>query len=459
MIFQSINPATGEALQGIPALEAAACAECLEACFSAWQSWQHSPISQRSQLLLAMAAGLRSHQDALARLMAVEMGKPLAEGLAEVEKSAWVCAYYAEEGPELLRPQPITTEAHKSYVAYQPLGPILAIMPWNFPIWQVLRCSAPALMAGNALLLKHAPNVPGCAAALEKLWREALQAVAAPADLFVNLPVSTEAVPELLHRPEIQAVTLTGSTRAGRAVAAAAGAALKKTVLELGGSDPYLILADADLPAAARLCAQSRLINAGQSCIAAKRLIVAHSVKAAFEALLLAEMQQAVMGDPLAPGTTLGPLARADLRDTLQRQVSESVAAGARCLLGGSVPQGPGWFYPPTILSDVRPGMPAFDEELFGPVAVIIAAADTAEAVRLANQSPYGLGAAVFSQDLTLAEILAREQLQAGNAFVNAFVKSDPRLPFGGIRQSGYGRELGPWGLHEFVNIKTVFVA
>lgn len=459
MRFQLINPATGEGLHCSPLLSAAQCEVHLLACFSAWQRWQHSPLSQRTQLLQALAVGLRNSKDRLARLMATEMGKPLKEGLAEVEKSAWVCEYYAEQGPAQLRPQPVATEARKSHVVYQPLGPILAIMPWNFPIWQVLRCSAPALMAGNAVLLKHAPNVPGCAAALETLWQEALQAVAAPAELFIHLPVGTEAIPALIQRPEIQAVTLTGSTRAGRAVAAEAGAALKKVVLELGGSDPYLILADADLATAARLCARSRLINAGQSCIAAKRLIVDRSVKAEFETRLLAEMQQAVMGDPLDPATTLGPLARADLRDTLQHQVSQSLAAGARCLLGGELPPGPGWFYPATVLTDVVPGMPAFDEELFGPVAVVIAASDTADAVRLANQSCYGLGAAVFSQNLALAEQIAVEQLQAGSTFVNDFVKSDPRLPFGGIRQSGYGRELGPWGLHEFVNIKTVFVA
>ncbi|MBF2055211.1 MAG: NAD-dependent succinate-semialdehyde dehydrogenase [Candidatus Sericytochromatia bacterium] len=459
MHFEAINPATGELLQRLPVLNPVPCEARLQASFSAWQNWRYSAFLQRSQLLQALAGELRNSKDQLARLMATEMGKPLQEGLAEVEKSAWVCDYYAEQGPAQLKPQPVATEAHKSYVTYQPLGPILAIMPWNFPIWQVLRCSAPALMAGNAVLLKHAPNVPGCAAALETLWHAALQAVAAPVDLFLHLPVSAEAIPALIQRPEIQAVTLTGSTRAGRAVAAQAGAALKKTVLELGGSDPYLILADADLAAAARLCARSRLINAGQSCIAAKRLIVDRSVKAEFEYLLLAEMQQAVMGDPLHPATTLGPLARSDLRETLHHQVSQSLAAGARCLLGGELPPGPGWFYPATVLTDVVPGMPAFDEELFGPVAVVIAASDTPEAVRLANHSRYGLGAAVFSQNIALAEQIAAEQLQAGCAFVNDFVKSDPRLPFGGVRESGYGRELGPWGLHEFVNIKTVFVA
>ena len=326
-------------------------------------------------------------------------------------------------------------------------------MPWNFPLWQVFRFAAPALMAGNAGLLKHAANVTGTALAIESVLRDA----GFPPPLFRALLIGSDRVAGVIEAREVKAVTLTGSTPAGRSVAARAGAVLKKTVLELGGSDPYVVLEDADLDAAAETCALSRLINGGQSCIAAKRFIVVEPVRRAFEERLVERMRARKVGDPLADGTDLGPLARADLRDSLHQQVEKSVAAGARVLLGGEVPKGPGAFYPPTVLTDVRKGMPAHDEETFGPVAAVIAAKDEAEAIRIANDSPFGLGAAVFTRDAARGERVARE-LEAGNCFVNALVRSDPRLPFGGVKESGYGRELADFGIREFVNIKTIYI-
>jgi succinate-semialdehyde dehydrogenase/glutarate-semialdehyde dehydrogenase len=340
-------------------------------------------------------------------------------------------------------------------VAFEPLGPVLAVMPWNFPLWQVFRFAAPALMAGDVGLLKHASNVSGCALAIEEI----LHGAGVPRDAFRTLLVGSARVAALVRAPEVVAVTLTGSTPAGRAVAATAGACLKKSVLELGGSDPYVVLEDADLERTAETCATSRLLNGGQSCIAAKRFVVVESVLQGFQELLVERIRARRMGDPLDEGVDVGPQARGDLRDELHRQVEASIARGARVLLGGRVPEGPGAFYPPSVLAGVEPGMPAFDEELFGPVAAIVAARDEKDAIRLANHTVFGLGAAVFTRDLERGERIARHELQAGSCFVNAFVKSDPRLPFGGIRESGYGRELGAFGIREFVNVKTVYVA
>jgi succinate-semialdehyde dehydrogenase/glutarate-semialdehyde dehydrogenase len=373
-----------------------------------------------------------------------------------VEKCAWVCEYYAEQAEAQLAPVPVDTpdtEA-KTYWTHEPLGVVLAVMPWNFPFWQVFRFAAPNLMAGNAGLLKHASNVPGCALAIEDVFRDA----GFPDGLFRTLLIDHELSERLLEQPLLRAVTLTGSVRAGKAVAAKAGSLVKKTVLELGGSDAYVILEDADLERAVETCVTSRLINSGQSCIAAKRFVVVEAVREHFEERMVGRMRAARMGEPSDPMTDVGPQARADLRDELHRQVRDSVDAGARCLLGGTVPEGPGAFYPPTVLTDVRPGMPAYDEELFGPVAAIIAADDEADAIRIANDSVFGLGAAVFTEDRERGERIAREELQAGACFVNAFVRSDPRLPFGGIKESGYGRELAPLGIREFVNAKTVWV-
>jgi succinate-semialdehyde dehydrogenase/glutarate-semialdehyde dehydrogenase len=377
----------------------------------------------------------------------------LAAGLSEIDKCAAACDFYARHAAEFLAPEAAPTEASRSFVAFQPLGVVLAVMPWNFPFWQVFRFVAPALMAGNAGVLKHASNVSGCALAIEAVVRDA----GFPAALFRTLLIPSKKVERIIEHPRIVAVTLTGSTPAGRAVAAKAGAELKKTVLELGGSDAYLILDDADLDKAVATCVESRLINSGQSCIAAKRFIVPRQSAAEIEARFVAAMRAKVMGDPSRDGTDVGPLARRDLRDELHDQVVRSVRAGARCLLGGEVPDGPGAFYPPTVLADVRPGMPAYDEELFGPVAALIAADGEDDAVRIANDSVFGLGAAVFTGDAGRGEQVAL-RLEAGSCFVNDLVRSDPRLPFGGIKQSGYGRELGAFGIREFVNVKTVYV-
>jgi len=351
-------------------------------------------------------------------------------------------------------PEVVETEASRSFVTFQPLGVVLAVMPWNFPFWQVFRFAAPALMAGNAGVLKHASNVPGCALAIAKIFRQA----GFPDHLLQTLLIGSGQVEAVVAHPLVKAVTLTGSTPAGQAVASQAGAMVKKTVLELGGSDPYIILADADVEAAVRTCVASRLINNGQSCIAAKRFIVVESIREPVEARFVAQMRVARMGDPLAEDTTVGPLARHDLRDTLHQQVQVSIAQGAHCLLGGTIPAGQGAFYPPTVLTQVSKGMPAYDEELFGPVAAIIAVRDEAEAIRVANDSPFGLGAAVFTQDIAKGERLAAQELEAGCCCVNTLVQSDPRLPFGGVKASGYGRELSHYGIKEFVNIKTVHV-
>jgi succinate-semialdehyde dehydrogenase/glutarate-semialdehyde dehydrogenase len=455
MALVSINPATGEKVREYETLSSEAAGRLVEGAHEAFLKWRETSLELRAAALKKAASLLRDEQDALSRLISEEMGKPLAQAAAEIEKCAWGCDYYAEHAAAMLAPEVVETDARKSFVSYRPLGVVLAVMPWNFPFWQVFRFAAPNLMAGNAGLLKPAENVTGCALAIEDL----VQRAGFPEGLFRALPIETRQVEGVLDHPRVAAATLTGSTRAGRAVAAQAGARIKKTVLELGGSDPYIILADADLEVAVRACTGGRLQNSGQSCIAAKRFIVVASQQEAFERALLESMKAYRTGDPFDPVTDLGPLARLDLRDTLHGQVEKSVAAGARLLLGGEVPAGPGAFYPPTLLSDVTPGMPVFDEETFGPVAAIVRAEDEEDAIRLANDTPYGLGAAVFTRDLARGERIASERLEAGSCFVNAFVKSDPRLPFGGIKGSGYGRELSLSGIREFVNIKTVYIA
>jgi succinate-semialdehyde dehydrogenase/glutarate-semialdehyde dehydrogenase len=454
MSLQSINPATDELVREYRETSDEEVTTILLEASCAAAGWRRTSFADRAPKMRRAADLLDERKDELARLMAVEMGKPVAAGRSEAEKCAWVCRYYADNAERFLAPEPAESDGRKSFVAFLPLGPVLAVMPWNFPFWQVFRFAAPALMAGNAGLLKHASNVTGCALAIEQIFRDA----GFPPPLFRALLVASKRVAGIIASPQVTAVTLTGSTPAGRAVASKAGEMLKKTVLELGGSDPYLVLEDADLELASETCAASRLINSGQSCIAAKRFIVAEPVRKRFEEMFVAKMRRRRMGDPLEPGVDVGPQARRDLRDDLHRQVAESVRAGAKLLLGGEVPPGRGAFYPPTVLTDVRKGMPAFDEETFGPVAAIIAAKDEADAVRLANDSPFGLGAAVFTRDAARGERLAAEELEAGSCFVNASVKSDPRLPFGGIKESGYGRELAVFGIREFVNIKTVYV-
>jgi succinate-semialdehyde dehydrogenase/glutarate-semialdehyde dehydrogenase len=452
--MKSINPATGQVLREYPEPDQAELMHILGASQKAFPAWKQTGFVQRAEHMQRAAHLLRERSAEYARLMAEEMGKPVRAGKSEAEKCAWVCEYYAKHAASFLQDEVISTDASRSFVTFQPLGTILAVMPWNFPFWQVFRFAAPTLMAGNVGVLKHASNVPGCAVAIEKVFRDA----GFPPDVFRTLLIRSDRVGEVIDHPGISAVTLTGSTPAGRTVAARAGAALKKSVLELGGSDPYIILEDAHLDDAVQACVSSRLINSGQSCIAAKRFIVVQNVMEKFVRQFVETMSAAVVGDPLDPRTTVGPQARHDLRDDLHRQVTESIRQGARCILGGEIPEGPGAFYPPTVLTGVKKGMPAYDEELFGPVASIIRAVDEHEAIALANDSAFGLGAAVFTRDTRKGESLAATAIEAGNCFVNAFVKSDPRLPFGGVKGSGYGRELGPYGIKEFVNIKTVYL-
>jgi succinate-semialdehyde dehydrogenase / glutarate-semialdehyde dehydrogenase len=451
--IRSINPTTGEVVETFAETSKRQLETILEQSDRAFQDWRRRPWSERARLLRAAAGVLRQKKVRYARAMALEMGKPLAQGESEAEKCATVCDYYAEHGAAFLEQQPRDLDGTASFVRFDPIGPVLAIMPWNFPFWQVFRFAAPALAAGNVGLLKHASNVTRCALLIEEVFRDA----GFPAGAFRTLVLRNAAVGEVIADTRVRAVTLTGSERAGSEVAQQAGRHLKKSVLELGGSDAFIVLADADLARAARTAADARLINSGQSCIAAKRFIVVEAVADRFEERFVAEMRARVMGDPLAASTEVGPQARIDLRAALHRQVQQSVRRGARLAAGGTIPKGAGAFYPPTVLLNVHPGMPAFDEEVFGPAAAVIRARDEADAVRLANASPYGLGAAVWTEDRARGRRIAAE-LDVGCVFVNALVRSDPRLPFGGVKRSGYGRELSEFGLREFVNIKSVAV-
>ncbi len=453
-MMRSINPATGQLVAEIEEHGEKEIGSRLAAAEAAYPKWRDLDADARAERLHAAAARLRAGRDRHARLMAEEMGKPIAQAESEVEKCAWGCDYYADHGEEFLTPEMVSTDAGRSYVRFDPLGVVLAIMPWNFPFWQVFRFAAPALMAGNVAVLKHASNVPRCALALEELFASA----GFPPGVFTTLLISNEATEAVIRHPAVAAVTLTGSERAGMAVGRTAGDALKKTVLELGGSDPFLVLEDADLEACIATAVTARMINNGQSCIAAKRFIAVQRVAKEFESKLAARFAGIQVGDPLDPATELGPLARADLVSALDRQVKDSVAAGARLVTGGASLERPGFFYAPTLLADVRPGMRAIDEETFGPVAALTRAASADEALALANRSRYGLAASVWTRDIRRAEDLAR-RIETGSVFVNGMVKSDPRLPFGGIKKSGYGRELARFGIREFVNVKTVWVA
>jgi succinate-semialdehyde dehydrogenase / glutarate-semialdehyde dehydrogenase len=455
MSIQAINPATGGVVATHDEMKPDVVADIVESVHAAALDWRHASYADRAVPMRKAAEILRKEARDFAHLMAREMGKPVRDGVAEAQKCATACDYFAEHAAKFLAREVVKTEARSSFVTFNPLGVVLAVMPWNFPFWQVFRFAAPGLMAGNAAVLKHASNVPGCAIAIEEIFRRA----GFPENVFRTLMIGNRQVDAVIEHPRVRAVTLTGSGPAGRAVAAKAGQLLKKTVLELGGSDPYLVLEDADLDVAAAVCTKARLVNSGQSCIAGKRFIVVERVRAGFEERFVKRMAAAKMGDPLDEATEVGPQARADLRDTLQRQVDGSLAKGAKCLLGGSIPGGPGAFYPPTILTHVRPGMPSFDEELFGPVAAVVPVRDEAEAVAMANASSFGLGGAVITRDVARGERIAADLIESGCVFVNDAVRSDPRLPFGGIKESGYGRELASYGIREFVNIKSVYVA
>lgn len=457
MNISSINPVNGKVVRVYEADSERQKELKIEAVHQTWLTYKKTSFKEREDLLAKLSALLLQRKHDLAKLMADEMGKPLKDGVAEIEKCASVCDYYRQNGRKFLENQPVTTETGKSYISFQPIGVVLAIMPWNFPFWQVFRFLAPALMAGNAAVLKHASNVTGCALAIEKLVKDA----GFPVDIFEVLICNSKSISNVIKNPSIQAVTLTGSTQAGMQVAKQAGAALKKTVLELGGSDPYIVLKDADLELAAKICAAARLNNNGQTCIAAKRFIVVKEVFADFVALLKKEMEAKVMGDPYDELTDLGPMARIDLRDELHEQVLKSIKQGASCILGGVLPNGheDSAFYAPTILTGVKKGNIAYSEELFGPVACVIEVKDETEAIVVANDTDFGLGAAIFSKDVKRAELLAANELQAGSCFVNEAVKSDPKLPFGGTKHSGYGRELAAFGMYEFVNVKTVRIA
>jgi succinate-semialdehyde dehydrogenase/glutarate-semialdehyde dehydrogenase len=450
----SVNPATGKVLAEYDIYDEKKVASAIKQSEKAFAAWKEYSLKERGGVMKKIATQLRKDKQELAELATLEMGKPLAQSLAEVEKCAFTFEYYAKEGSAFLKDEIVKTDARKSYVSFQPLGIVLAIMPWNFPYWQVLRAMAPAVMAGNVMLLKHASNIPGCALAIEKVMKDA----GAPKGLFQTLLLPSSRIEALIENPAIAAITFTGSTVAGSKVAQTAAKHIKKQVLELGGSDPYIILKDADMKLAVKTCVDGRLVNSGQSCVAAKRFIVEKSVQKEFVEQFVKLMQDAKHGHPMDMDNKIGPMARHDLRDQLHQQVLKSIEMGAKLLCGGYIPDSKGAYYPPTVLTNVKKGMPAYDEELFGPVAAIITAKDEPDAIRLANDSMYGLGAGIFSKNRTKAEKIAATQLQAGNCFVNSFVHSDPRLPFGGTKQSGYGRELSIFGIREFVNIKTVFI-
>jgi succinate-semialdehyde dehydrogenase/glutarate-semialdehyde dehydrogenase len=451
-MLTAVDPRTGTTIREVPAATGPQITATIDRAQEAYESWRRTSFAERAEVLRGVAAHMRAHTEELAPLMTEEMGKPIGEARAEVGKAAWAAEHYAEHAQQYLATEYLDSDATSSYVQYLPLGPILGILPWNAPFWIAFRFAAPALMAGNTCVMKHDPHVPGCAAAIEAAFRDS----GAPDGIFQALQAETADVERAIRDPRIQAVSFTGSDRAGSKVAAIAASEIKPAVLELGGSDPCLVLADADLEQAADVTAKSRIINAGQSCIAAKRVIVEAPVYDRFVELLAERLGALVVGDPGAEDTDVGPIARADLRENLHRQVTASIAGGARCVLGGELPEGEGYYYPVTLLADVEPGMAACTEETFGPVAAVMKAKDTADAIRLANDTPYGLASSVWTT-AERGEELARE-IQAGQVTVNGIVKTDPRLPSGGVKRSGYGRELGPHGIHEFVNAQQVWV-
>ena len=452
--YAVLNPASGELLEQFSFHTDADIQLCLDAAATSFPLWKDAGFEYRSECFIRLAELLRREQDGLARTMALEMGKPLAQGKAEAEKSAFVCEHYAAHAESFLSPYEVSTDMKESRVVYEPLGTIFAIMPWNFPLWQVFRAAAPIMMSGNTMLLKHAPRVPRTALCIEKMCLQS----GFPKGALSTVFASNEQALKIIADRTVKGVCLTGSGAAGSAVAAQAGRCLKPVLLELGGSDPYIVFEDADLELAAEKTVFSRMLNNGQTCISAKRFIVLDSVAAEFTERVQAILEKQVMGDPLEAGVTQGPMAREDLCLGLQDQVERSLQAGARLVCGGVLPDRPGFFFPATLLADVKPGMPAFDEELFGPVGAVITAKSTEEAIALANQSAYGLGAALFTRDIKLGLELAISKINAGTCVINDFVRSDPRLPFGGINDSGFGRELGAEGTKAFMNIKTIAV-
>lgn len=452
--FVTINPANGNELARYSALSPAETQNKILNCHQAFLSWRHVSGEERTCALRNIANQLEEDRNRLACLITKEMGKPIREARAEIDKCAWVCRYFADTGQQHLCNDLIELNGSRAHVIARPLGLIFAVMPWNFPFWQVFRALAPALMVGNAFLLKGASNVPGCSQAIEQVVHQA----GLPAHLVTNLAIKAADTEAVIANPLVRGVTLTGSEAAGRAVAARAGAHLKKCVLELGGQDPYIVLKDADIALAAQKCVKSRMLCSGQVCIAAKRLIIVEAVYDAFRSAVLHELETVHPGDPMNEQCSLGPLARRDLREQVHEQVQASVAAGSGLIKGGVIPDQPGWWYPATVLDHVQPGTAAFDDEVFGPVMSLVQAKNAKEAMKLANTSRFGLGAAIFSKDHDRALSLAAQELQAGSIAVNDFVKSDPRVPFGGCKDSGFGRELGKLGIYEFVNFKSIVV-
>lgn len=449
-----MNPTTGELRQSYTIETPEAIQAMMDRMHQVQQDWAQTPFSKRAECLNKTAALLRERVQDYATIITEEMGKPITQAKGEIEKCAWICEYYAQEGENFLKAVSTQTDKAKSYTCYEPLGIVFAVMPWNYPFWQVMRFAAPNLMGGNAGLLKHAPNSMGAAKAMQQLFVDA----GFPEGLFYSVVCDVDVVPQMIGHHAVGGVTLTGSERAGAAVAAEAGKALKKVVLELGGTDPYLILEDADIDLASEQCVKSRMNNTGQVCIAAKRMIVVESVYDSFVEAVLEKVKVYQSGDPMLAETNLGPMARDDLRQGLHKQVQQAISDGAKCVVGGEMPDGVGCFYPATVLLDVKANNIAFREELFGPVIIIIEAKDEAEAIAMANDSNYGLAAAVFTTDVARGEKIARDCVRAGTVSVNGLVSSDPRLPFGGIKRSGYGREMAAAGIHEFMNLKTIVV-